>query len=171
MGRETEDDLAAKLAESVAHQSELQLHLDQANRILLQLRPQREECTESEIEEDYRKLIFKIEDWISNSFTSFLDDHDRGLDELCHGEPRTCPESFSTIPWRFLSRPDRWIEAKEHVLIATVVGYVVEEILNQPFSVLLRHGERDLLVSIETAMARTQPKRGKKPPPEYLNQE
>jgi hypothetical protein len=65
--------------------------------------------------------------------------------------------------------PDGWIEAKDEVLVAIVMRYLFDQILNQPFSVLLSCEERDLIASIETAMSRTHPEKGMTMHPEYLS--
>jgi hypothetical protein len=49
----------------------------------------------------------------------------------------------------------RWIDAKEHVLVAVVMRYLYERILNQPFSILLHPEERNFLANIQVGMENT----------------
>jgi hypothetical protein len=54
----------------------------------------------------------------------------------------------------------RWIEAKEHVLVAVVMRYLYERILDQPFSVLLNPEECNFLADVQAGMEDTRLQQG-----------
>lgn len=155
--------LQAKLAEAEAHGASLQQRLEEASNTIFRLRPQRQECTESEIEEDYRELIFLVKNWISVNCESFLDDDLRGFDTIGSYGLGTAAYlgTFEAIMLQFHSESSRWIEAKEHVLVAVVMRYLFTQILNQSFSVLLSDGERDFLTTIQNSMENMELQKGK----------
>ena len=155
--------LQAKLAEAEARGAGLQQRLEEASNTIFRLRPQRQECTESEIEEDYRKLIMLVKNWISVNCEPFLDDDLCGFDTI--GSYRLSPAAhlgtFEAIMLQFHSESSRWIEAKEHVLVAVVMRYLFTQILNQSFSVLLGDDERDFLATIQNSMENMELQKGK----------
>lgn len=146
--------LQDQLAESEARGAVLQQHLEEASNTIFRLRPQRQECTESEIEEDYRKLISLVKNWVNANCESFLDDDLIGFDAIRSRRigADAHPETFEAITLQFQSKFNHWIEAKEHVLVAAVMRYLFDRILDQCFSVLLRSEERDFLVTIQNSM-------------------
>jgi hypothetical protein len=154
--------LQAKLAESESRRAELQQHLEEASNTIFRLRPQRQEYTESEIEEDYRKLTKVIRNWINMNCESFIDDDLRGFDTISSYRlgPGAHPEIYEAIIYRFQLEPNLWTEAKEHVLVAVVMRYIFDRILHKPFSVLLGYDEQDFLTAIQNSMGNMEPQKG-----------
>ncbi|PMD42776.1 hypothetical protein L207DRAFT_632502 [Hyaloscypha variabilis F] len=140
--------LKLSLEESEAQRANFQQRLEEASNTIFRLLPQRQEYTESEIEEDYERLVKVVKNWVNINCESFVDDDTYGFDAL--GRRRPPPgdhlEVFEEVILRFRSQPMRWIEAKEHVLVAVVMRYLYERILNQLFSVLLNPEEYLLTV-------------------------
>lgn len=133
--------LQAKLAEAEARGAGLQQRLEEASNTIFRLRPQRQECTESEIEEGYRKLTMLVKNWIAVNCESFPGDELRRLDTT--GNYKFGPE------------------AEELVLVALVMRYLFTRILNQSFSVLLGDYERDFLTTIQNSMENMELQKGK----------
>jgi hypothetical protein len=154
--------LRAKLAESESRRAELQQHLEEASNTIFRLRPQRQEYTESEIDEDYRKLTKVIQNWISMNCESFIDDDLRGFDTIGSYRlgPSAHPETFEAIIYRFQSKPNCWTDAKEYVLEAVVMRYIFDRILQKPFSVLLGDSEQHFLAAIQNSMGNMEPQKG-----------
>lgn len=154
--------LQARLAKSETRGADLQQRLEEASNTIFQLRPQRQEYTESEIEEDYRKLVIFVKDWVNVNCESFLDDDDRGFDMIRnHKNGRAAhPEPWEIIMLQFQSEPRRWIEAKEHILVAVVMRYLFDQILNQSFSAIISDGGRNFLATIQNSMENMEPQKG-----------
>ena len=160
--KETMNSLKVSLEKSEAQRANFQQRLEEASNIIFRLRPQRQEYTESEIEEDYERLVKVVKNWVSINCESFVDDDVHGFDAL--GRRRPPPgdhlEAFEEVVLRFQSQPMRWIDAKEHVLVAAVMRYLYERILNQPFSILLQPEERNFLTNIQIGMEDTRLQKG-----------
>jgi hypothetical protein len=158
----------SKLAESGACAAGLQQRLEEASNTIFRLRPQRQECTESEIEEDYRKLIKLVKNWVSVNCESFVDDDLRGFDTIGSGRsgPAAHLETCEAIISQFQSESSRWIEAKEHVIAAVVMRYLFDRVLNQSFSVLLDDQEQHFLATIQSSMENMEVQKGELQAPE-----
>ena len=93
---------------------------------------------------------------------SFIDDDLRGFDTIgsCRLGPGAHLEIFEAIIYRFQWEPNRWTEAKEHVLVAMVMRYILDRILHKPFSVLLGDGEQNFLAAIQNSMGNMEPQKG-----------
>lgn len=152
------------MRESEAQRDNLQQRLEEASNTILRLRPPRQEYTESEIEEDYERLIKAIKNWVNVNCEAFLDDDLRGYGALLRHRPHQSNylEPFEEIIARFHSKFSQWTEPKEHVLVAVVMRYVYERILTQGFSVLLTPEERSTLSSIEKGLEDPRLQKGKR---------
>ncbi|KAH6671164.1 hypothetical protein B0J14DRAFT_656150 [Halenospora varia] len=154
---QTMNSLKVSLEESEAQRANFQQRLEEASNTIFRLLPQRQEYTESEIEEDYERLVKVVKNWVSINCESFVDDDVQGFDALgrCRLPPGDHLEAFEDVILRFQSQSIRWIDAKEHVLVAAVMRYLYERILNQPFSILLLPEERNFLANIQIGMEDT----------------
>ena len=152
------------MRESEAQREILQQRLEEASNTILRLRPPRQEYTESEIEEDYERLIKAIKNWVSVNCEAFLDDDPHGYGALLRHSPHQSNylEPFEEIIAKFHSKFSQWAEPKEHVLVAVVMRYVYEWILTQDFSVLLTPEERSNLASIEKGLKDPRLQKGKR---------
>lgn len=157
--------LQSKLKESEMATVNLQQLFEEASETIFRLRPQRQECTESEIEEDYGKLIKSVQNWIDVNCGIFLDDDDRGFGEIGEQEfePGAEPQPFERIISDFQSEAGNWMEAKEYILEAVVMRYLIDQVLNKPFSILLADSQLDFLVAVEKSMRTMEPKKGELP--------
>ncbi|OBT43285.1 hypothetical protein VE00_06924 [Pseudogymnoascus sp. WSF 3629] len=151
---ETVHCLQSSLAESQAHEANIQEHLNQATATIFRLRPRRQEVTETVVQEDYRMLTMSIENWIEANCEEFLDNDLATfviIDSSSAGATAR-PEKFKEILLRFQSKPDHWVEVKEKVLAAIIMRYVVDKVLCQPLSIFLSDREMDILTAIEISM-------------------
>ncbi|KAH8767805.1 hypothetical protein F5882DRAFT_509748 [Hyaloscypha sp. PMI_1271] len=132
------DSLNVNVRESETQREILQQRLEEASNTILRLRPPRQEYTESEIEEDYERLIKAIKNWVSVNCEAFLDDDSHGYGALLRHSPHQSNylEPFEEIIAKFHSKFSQWAEPKEHVLVAVV----------------MRPEERSTLASIEKGL-------------------
>ncbi|KAH8807945.1 hypothetical protein F5884DRAFT_349945 [Xylogone sp. PMI_703] len=155
--KRTIESLKITLQKSEAERADIQQRLEEASNTIFRLRPQRQEYTESEIEEDYERLVKGVKNWVSINCESFVEDDLLGFDALGHRKlpPGDHFEASEEIILQFQSQSMRWIDAKEHILVAVVMRYLYQQILNQHFSILLYPEERDFLANIQAGMGNT----------------
>jgi hypothetical protein len=134
---------------------------------LFRLRPQREECTETEIEENFDALLHSIQSWVERNCSDFLDNDHQGFEIMLNrgigGNPRV-----ETILKRFQLNTKDLVEFKDRILEAIVMRHLFDGILNQSWPILLKEGEEDLLTRIYESLATTDPPKGNLPYPGYL---
>ncbi|KIM95285.1 hypothetical protein OIDMADRAFT_148926 [Oidiodendron maius Zn] len=147
------------LAESKARGAQLREHLEEATATIFRLRPQRQEHTESEIQGDFHTLSESIKNWIEINCDGFLEDDHHGFETMLNRSIDGGP-GVESILKRFQLKAQELIELKEHILAAIVMRYLFDEILNRPFSNLLKEGEEDLLTAIYESMATMEPPKG-----------
>jgi hypothetical protein len=154
--------LQSKLKESEVARANLQQLFEEASETIFRLRPQRQECTESEIEDDYGKLIKSVQNWVDVNCGIFLDDGSRGFWEIGkqESEPGAEPQPFEKIISDIQSEAGHWVEAKGYMLEAVVMRYLIDRILHKPFSILLPDSQRDFLVAVEKSMGKMEPQKG-----------
>lgn len=141
-----------------------QLHerLEEATATIFRLRPQRQEYTESEIQGDFHTLSESIKIWIEMSCDDFLDDDHQGFEIMLNRSMDRSP-GVITILNKFQLKAQELVDLKEYVLAAVVMRYLFDEILNRPFSILLKDEEEGLLNAIYEKMATMNPPKGNLP--------
>jgi hypothetical protein len=135
---------------------------EDAEATLLRLRPQRQQCTETEVKEDYELLKASIQTWVDNNCESFLDNEQLGCDLI--GDETSGHNqlySYKIVLQNFHQEPSRWDDAKDQLLISIIMRYVVEKILSRPYPLGLFRDGRSLLSDIEKSMESLEPRRGK----------
>jgi hypothetical protein len=169
--KQTMNSLKVSLEESESQRANFQQRLEEASNTIFRLRPQRQEYTESEIEEDYERLVKVIKNWVNINCESFVDDDVQGFDAVGRCKPPSGDhlEAFEEVILRFQTQSMRWSDAKEHVLVAVIMRYLYERILNQPFSILLHPEERNFLANIQVGMEDTRLQKGETPSQKFFN--
>jgi hypothetical protein len=149
-------DSKAEITRLEARVEDLDRRREDAVATLFRLRPQRKECTETEVKEDYLLLKDSIENWVEKNCESFLDNEQLGCDRI-GGD---IPLGYECILNNFRSQPNRWDDAKDQVLVAVIMRYVFDNILCHSFPVWLHGDHKVLLHDIEKAIENLEPKRG-----------
>lgn len=146
-----------------AQMEDLERHREDAVSTLFRLRPQRQECPETEIRQDYDSLKASIESWIEKNCEAFLDNERLGLDIIGEEDPNGSGSlsGHEIILNNFRSRPDLINNAKDQVLIAVIMRYVCDKILNQNYPVWLHKDQKVLFYDIENSMKELEPRKGK----------
>jgi hypothetical protein len=147
------------LAESKARGAQLRERLEEATATIHQLRPQRQEHTESEIQGDFHTLSESIKNWIEINCDGFLEDDHHGFETMLNRSIDGGP-GVESILKRFQLKVQELIELKEHILAAIVMRYLFDAILNRPFSNLLKEAEEGFLTAIYESMATMDPRKG-----------
>jgi hypothetical protein len=134
-----------------------------AESTLLRLRPQRQQCTETEVRDDYELLKASIQTWVDNHCTDFLDDEQLGCDMIGDDTPKrhNQVQSHEIVLRHFHSEPNRWDDAKDQLLIAIIMRYVVDKIISRPYPLGLSQEDQALLAKIEDSLNNLEPRRGK----------
>jgi hypothetical protein len=136
---------------------------EDAESTLLRLRPQRQQCTETEVKEDYELLKASIRRWVNNNCEAFLDNEqlDCGMigDDTSrrHGQL----QGHEIILQNFRQQSNRWDDAKDQLLIAIITRYIFDRILSRPYPLGLSGEGQALLDKIEKNMESLEPRRGK----------
>lgn len=149
-----------KFAELKAHRAQLREHLGEARATILRLRPQRQEHTESEIQEHFSRLSESIKNWVETNCDEFLDNNDYGF-KIMLTPSINGNSGVGSILKRFQGEVQDLTDVKEHVLAAVLMRYLFDEILNRPLSILLKEEEEVLLNGIYENMATMEPPKGK----------
>jgi hypothetical protein len=158
----------ARITQSRAKDLELQNQAlvercEDAESILFRLRPQREQCTETEVKGDYESLKVSVMAWVNKNCEAFLDNEQLGCDMIgddaskMHGQV----SDYDIILQKFRSQSNRWEDAKYELLIAIIMQYVFERILSRSYPLGLLQEEEALLNKIEKSMESLKPRRGK----------
>jgi hypothetical protein len=146
-----------------AQVKDLEQRRSEAVATLFRLRPQRQECTETEVKEDYHMLKDSIERWVEQNCEDFLDNEHFGFEmvgkenSISHG--RVGDDEI--IIKNFRSQSNRWNDAKDQVLIAIIMRYIFNMILSCSLPVGLSEVNRTFLQDIEKSMRNLEPQRGK----------
>lgn len=162
--------LQAALRGSTAHIKNLEARAEDLERrredavsTLFRLRPQRQDCTETEIKEDYDLLKSSIEKWVDTNCEAFLDNEQLGFDKIWGNLPgdRGQLKGHEAILQNIRSQPDRWSDAKDQVLIFVIMHYISDNILRPSFPAWLPGDGLSLLQLIQQNLENLEPKRGK----------
>ena len=155
-------------ARSVQENSNARIHdleqrLEESVSTLFRLRPQRLQCTETEVKDDYHSLTQSIKTWVEANCGDFLDDNDLGFEVFQQERPggSNCSQAFHILLDKVSQQPGRWNEIKDNILAALIMRYLVDLVLRSQFPVWLQDGHWDFLHDLENSMDTLEPKRGK----------
>jgi len=125
--------------------------------------PQRQQCTETEVKEDYELLKGSIQTWIDNNCQDFLNNEQLGYDLIGDETTRRHGQlqSHETVLQNFRRQSNRWDEAKDQLLIAIIMRYIFDRILSRPYPLGLSGEGQAVLDRIEKNMESLEPRRGK----------
>jgi hypothetical protein len=149
-----------------ARAEDLELRRQSAVSTLFRLKPQRQDCTETEIKDDYQSLKDSIEKWVNTNCEAFLDNEQLSYDRIegnISGD-RDRVKDYEIILHNFRSQSDRWNDAKDQVLISIIMRRVFYYILRPSFPAWLSKENVSLLHEIEKNLENLEPKRGKSQP-------
>jgi len=146
-----------------AHVKDLERRRSDAVTTLFRLRPQRQECTEAEVKEDYHLLKDSIERWVEQNCGDFLDNEHFGIEMIEKENPRSHGQvgDDEIIIKNFRSQSNRWNDAKDMVLIAVIMRYIFNTILRRSLPVGLSEVNCTFLQDIEKTMRNLELQRGK----------
>jgi hypothetical protein len=142
---------------------ELERRLEESVSTLFRLRPQRLQCTETEVKDDYHTLTRSIKIWVESNCEDFLDDDDLGFEffqqDRQNGSSRS--QAFDYLLGELSQRPRSWNKFKDSILAALIIRCLLDLVLRSQFPVWLQDIHKEFLHELEDSMKTLEPERGR----------
>ncbi|KAF4776503.1 hypothetical protein HER10_EVM0006644 [Colletotrichum scovillei] len=147
--------LASKINELNTENAVLKEQLRDAQSHIFSLQPYRKELTPEEVGREYDDLVEGISDWVSKFMDPYLDDHEKGVEDLMTAARRR-PSDALKLKQVIHQYPDLvhgavFPETDEDIIIATIMRFINENIFqNIMYGSIANYVE--VLSFVETAL-------------------
>ncbi|KAK1723585.1 uncharacterized protein BDZ83DRAFT_720573 [Colletotrichum acutatum] len=127
--------LASKINELSTENAALKEQLRDAQSHIFSLQPYRKELTPEEVGREYDDLIEGISDWVSKFMDPYLDDHEKGVEDLMAAARRR-PSDALKLKQVIHQYPDLvhgavFPETDEDIVVATIMRFINENIFQK----------------------------------------
>jgi hypothetical protein len=136
---------------------ELQKNLHDAQDFIFSLQPRQQRITESEAAVEFHSLCGSVEEWVQTKLGDALEDMTLSKERGPLGQPAKVLLSLISQPGR---EAFRCPETDEYNIIAVVMRFICNRILDKDFYCPIEKGGMEFLNTIEKSMRNLEPRRG-----------